>query len=115
MLLALAARAGSRPKLAAAARIRPIGKLLLVMAAGAVISGVSGYFLAKKGFDYSTRTRDKQSPAIRRTPVSGGLVGAHGASYAIGFFRGEFYSAPRSFKDGNTPRLAERGDCSPNW
>jgi hypothetical protein len=87
LVLALVARAGSLPKLAAAALIRPIGKLLLVMAAGAVISGVTGYLLAKRGLITPPEL------VINSLPPSAGprfLADwwAHGASYAIGFFGG---------------------------
>lgn len=49
VLLAVAARAGSRPKLRASKRLSPIGKLLLVMGGSAVLFGVMGYLLARRG------------------------------------------------------------------
>ena len=87
MLLALAARAGSRPKLAAAALIRPIGKLLLVMAACAAISGVIGFFLARRSLITAPEL------VMNSLPLSVGPRfmadwWAHGASYAVGFFGG---------------------------
>ena len=114
LVLALVARAGSLPKLAAAALIRPIGKLLLVMAAGAVISGVTGYLLAKRGLITPPEL------VINSLPPSAGprfLADwwARMERLTPSDSSGEFYSAPRSFKDGNTRRLAERGACSPNW
>lgn len=45
--LAVAARAGSRPKLTAVALLRPIGKLLLTMAAFAALLGFLGFVLAE--------------------------------------------------------------------
>jgi len=47
VLLALCARAGSRPKLSVCGLYGPIGKLLLVMAVCALISGVTGFVLAQ--------------------------------------------------------------------
>jgi hypothetical protein len=89
LLLALAARAGSRPALAAAGLIRPIGKLLLVMAAGAVISGVTGFFLATRGLITPPEVVMSSLP-----PSAGARFmadwWAHGTSYAVGFFGGIF-------------------------
>jgi hypothetical protein len=47
--LAAAARAGSRPKRAARDLLRPVGVLLLCMAAAAALAGVAGRVLASQG------------------------------------------------------------------
>jgi hypothetical protein len=47
LLLAIAARAGSRPTLTAVYLLRPIGRLLLLMAACATLFGVAGFLLAR--------------------------------------------------------------------
>jgi hypothetical protein len=54
-----ASRGGSRPKLTATQQIRPIAKLLFVMAACAVIAGLTGFVLTRRAFlaaelDYSS-------------------------------------------------------------
>jgi hypothetical protein len=87
LVLALAARAGSRPKLAAAALIRPIGALILVMAACAAISGVTGFFLARGGV-----ITPPEFVTARLPPSAGPRFMAdwlaHSASYAVGFLGG---------------------------
>src|SRR6266851_7327927 len=49
VLLAIAARAGSRPKLSVVNLFKPIGKLLVVMAGCALLAGFSGFVLARQG------------------------------------------------------------------
>ena len=49
LLLMVTARAGSRRKLQAAALVAPIGRLLVIMAASALVSGLIGYFLSRRG------------------------------------------------------------------
>jgi hypothetical protein len=87
VLLAVAARAGSRPKLPAGILINPIGKLLLVMAGSALISGLAGYILARKGLisppgwvAFSLR------PSAHAQFMADWW--AHNASYAVGFLGG---------------------------
>ena len=48
-LLAIAARAGSRPVLSATQLVRPIGKLLVLMAATATLFGFAGFVSARYG------------------------------------------------------------------
>jgi hypothetical protein len=48
-LLAISARAGKAPKLAARSLLRPVGILLAVMAVSSLCSGLTGYALARKG------------------------------------------------------------------
>lgn len=87
VLLAFAARAGSRPKLSAVVLIKPIGKLLVAMAVCAAISGLIGFLLARS---------DLISPPSWVTSVLTPSAyprfmadwWAHGASYAVGFFGG---------------------------
>jgi hypothetical protein len=54
LLLILAARFGSRPKLRAVQLVRPIGKLLLVMASCAFIAGLTAFLLTKTGASFET-------------------------------------------------------------
>jgi hypothetical protein len=87
VLLVLAARAGSRRKLTASALIRPIGKLLLIMAACALFSGVIGFMLARAHvigpppWVASVLTPSAQSRFMADW-------WAHSASYLVGFAGG---------------------------
>jgi hypothetical protein len=86
LLLALAARAGSRPKLAAA-MLGPIGELLLVMAVCAAASGLTGFYLARRGLIIPPEV------VLNSLPPSGGPRfmadwWARSTSYAVGFFGG---------------------------
>jgi hypothetical protein len=87
VLLALFARAGSRPKLSAVALFRPIGKLLLVMAACAATSGLTGYFLARNGLIVPPMWVASGIPPSAHARFMADWW-AHSASYAVGFFGG---------------------------
>lgn len=87
VLLAIAARSGSRPKLAAIDLVSPIAKLLLVMAVSAALSGLAGYLLTKHGMIFP--------PGWVRARLEPSKYGrfmadwwAHGASYSVGFIGG---------------------------
>jgi hypothetical protein len=87
VLLAIAARAGSSPKLSASDLIDPIASLLLLMAASAFIAGAAGYTLAIQG---------RLAPARwivfhitpSRYPAFMADWWAHTASYAVGLTGG---------------------------
>jgi len=82
----LAARAGSRPALRAADLLPSIACLLVVMAASAVLFGLTGYVLARNGVlatDWLTFTA---SPALRFRFMADWW--AHTASYGTGFVGG---------------------------
>jgi hypothetical protein len=86
LLLAIAARAGSRPTLIARDVLPYVMRLLLVMATCAVAAGVLGYFLARRGLI-------APPPFISETPhlVASNFMAdwwAHSASYASGFLGG---------------------------
>ena len=87
VLLAVAARAGSRPKLPAGILINPIGRLLLVMAGSALISGLGGYILARNGVISPPGwvTFHLRPSAHARFMAD---WWAHNASYAVGFLGG---------------------------
>jgi hypothetical protein len=91
LLLALAARAGSRPKLAAAALIRRIGNLLLVMAVFAAISGLTGFFLRRGLITPPELVMNSLPPSAGPRFMADWW--AHGASYAVGSFGGIFLCA----------------------
>jgi hypothetical protein len=85
IVLASAARLGSRPGLLARDLVRPLGKLLLIMYACALLAGLLGFGLAQSG------EIDLPSDIARRIPVerhSRFLADwfAHIASYASGIF-----------------------------
>jgi hypothetical protein len=87
VLLALAARAGSRPQLSAVTLFRPIGKLLVVMFGCALLAGMTGFYLARRGLIFPP---DWVSASLAPTYNSRFMADwwAHNASYAVGFFGG---------------------------
>jgi len=85
--LALAARAGKRPKVGARSLIRPICILLLIMAFSALLSGLIGAALAERGSVWL------QEPFFSLVPKSAHVRfiadgWAHAASYVVGFVGG---------------------------
>jgi hypothetical protein len=87
VLLAVATRAGSHPKLTIATLTKPIGKLLLMMAAGATLSGLTGFVLTRRGL-----ITPPEWVAFRLAPPAHARFmadwWAHSASYAVGFIGG---------------------------
>jgi len=87
ILLALAARAGSRSKLPAAALLSPVAKLLFVMATSALLSGVTGFLLARRGLIAPPMwVASSLAPSVYPRFMADWW--AHNASYAVGFFAG---------------------------
>jgi len=87
VLLAIAARVGSRPKLAPSDLVRPIAILLLVMAAGAVLSGFAGYAMAKHGMIFPPNwVAARLDPSAHARFMADWW--AHSASYAVGLIGG---------------------------
>lgn len=84
-LLAVAARAGSRPTLQASNLILPIAKLLALMALSALLAGCSGYMLARHGV---TSPSDWLLLPASRYPFFMADLWAHGASYGSSFLGG---------------------------
>jgi hypothetical protein len=87
LLLALAARAGTRPKQTTAEQLRPIAKLLLVMAFCALCAGLVGFVLVSRGF---LAEPEWITPAFGSCSYRAFVADwcAHTASYASGFFGG---------------------------
>jgi hypothetical protein len=86
-MLSFAARVGSRPKLPATALIRPIGKLLLVMAACATASGLIGFVLTSRGvIDQPLAVASQLTQSTNARFMADWW--AHSASYAVGLFGG---------------------------
>ncbi len=86
-LLAIASRAGSRPKLPAVALLTPIAKLLLLMSACAALSGFAGFILARRGTIAPPEwVASTLLPAAYPSFIADWY--AHSASYAVGFIGG---------------------------
>ncbi|HEX2952191.1 MAG TPA: hypothetical protein VHV83_21870 [Armatimonadota bacterium] len=87
VLIAIAARAGSRPKLTAEALVRPIVGLLVMMATLAVLCGVLGFVLARNG---SIQLPEYVAAEIPKHMYQRFMADwwAHNASYAGGFIGG---------------------------
>jgi len=86
-LLALAARVGQRPKLAAAALRRPLAILLATMGSAAFLAGLVGGLLASRGTVWLAAPFDQIVPPDRHTPFLIDLW-AHSASYFTGILGG---------------------------
>jgi hypothetical protein len=87
LLLAIAARVGSLPPLTAARLLHPIGKLLLLMAVCATLSGVAGFVLAKH---QSVSPPEWMAFRLSRSAQTRFMADwwAHTASYLSGFVGG---------------------------
>jgi hypothetical protein len=85
--LAIAARAGGRPKRSAASLVPPLACLLLVMAIGATLAGVLGWWLADRGTVVLVGPISERLPADRHAPFIADLW-AHTVSYLLGFAGG---------------------------
>lgn len=81
------ARGGNGPQLTARDLIRPIGYLLLTMAIGSLLAGLTAWFLGSTG---AIRTNPDFARLMRREAELGFLIDAwaHLAAYAFGFFGG---------------------------
>ena len=87
ILLVIASRLGRRPKLSASDLIRPIGTLLVVMAASAVFCGSLGFLLCRQGYVFPPAwIAPRLAPSIHARFMADWW--AHTASYAIAFFGG---------------------------
>ncbi len=87
VMLAVAARAGSRPKLQVSVLLTPIGELLLLMGGSALLSGLTGYLLVRRGI---IAPPDWIASSLARCTHARFMADwwAHSASYAVGFFGG---------------------------
>lgn len=83
ILLAIAARTGSRPTVSAYELIPKLAKLLAVMAVCALTAGIVGYFLQGFGMEYYATDIPKQ---IRHSFYAD--LWAHSMSYLSGFIGG---------------------------
>jgi len=85
--LAIAARAGRRPKRSAAELVRPILVLLGCMAATALLMGILGFVLARRGAVTLDEPMAYFLPEEKHAPFLADLW-AHSASYLAGFIGG---------------------------
>lgn len=89
VLLAIAARAGSRPKRSVASLLCPIGCLLVVMGMGAGLAGALGWSLGEDFLSVADPYMAKRVPGeSHRAFVLD--AAAHLASYALAFIGGLF-------------------------
>ena len=100
VLLGIAARFGTRPKLALSSLVRPIATLLLLMAASAVVSGFTGYALAKHGVIFPPDwVAARLDPSAHARFMADWW--AHSASYAVGLIGGLIVCALQYRKRGH--------------
>jgi hypothetical protein len=85
--LAIAARAGTRPKRSVASLVRPVFTLLAVMAACASVAGVVGWLLARNEVVFLFGPIAHELPADRHVSFLADLW-AHSMSYLVGFVGG---------------------------
>ena len=85
--LAIAARAGTRPKRTVGTLVQPVVKLLLFMAVCACLAGIVGWVLARNGAVFLVGSIADQVPKDRHVPYLADLW-AHSASYLSGFVGG---------------------------
>jgi hypothetical protein len=85
--LALAARAGSRPKINAVDLIRPLRNLMAITAVAAFTSGIVGYFLATNNIAYLVEPLKSRVPPAKHDVFIADLW-AHTASYVFAFCGG---------------------------
>lgn len=87
VLLAIAARAGSRSKLSAESLLKPIGKLLTIMFACALLAGLTGFVATQKDVIIPPEWMANNLTATINPRFMADWC-AHNASYATGFFGG---------------------------
>ena len=105
ILLAIAARAGKRPKRSVQSLVRPIVMLLLVMAVCALLAGITGFILGSIEAIHLVEPLASLVPSDRhaRFLADGG---AHLASYFVGFVGGIVVIA-RVWRSRGTQKAAE--------
>jgi hypothetical protein len=110
VLLAFAARAGSRNKINVRELVLPILKLLLTMGFLAAVAGLTGYVLASRGAIAPPHWIGSRLPPSRHARFMADWW-AHNASYFFGFFGGIVLCIltirkRRSLKKDDLPTLA---------
>ena len=90
-LLALAARAGQRPKVKPGALVRPVLRLLALMGLCALVAGLAGFGAARAGWVHLLEPLAARVPAERHVVFLADMW-AHSASYGVGFVGGIFFA-----------------------
>lgn len=85
--LAMIARLGSRPRLGPGDLVKPIGVVLLVMAAISFLAGVAGLIAAKAGWVWLLGPLASEIPGPKHAAFLADLW-AHTAAYAVGLLGG---------------------------
>lgn len=86
--LAVAARAGRRPKRSVRSLVRPVLVLLAVMAVLAFVAGIGGYVLATRGLVIAVPYGLDHLIPRNKWPAFQACAFAHTASYWVGFVGG---------------------------
>jgi hypothetical protein len=87
LLMAFACRSGSRPRLPAADLLRPLARLLVIMAVVSFVAGVAGYLSARAGWVWLHGFLAETIPRERH-PLFIADLWAHLAAYASAFVGG---------------------------
>ena len=87
ILLAIAARAGSRTKISRSELVLPIAKLLAMMGVLATVAGLVGYVLSRQGAIAPPQWIASALPQGKHARFMADWW-AHNASYCVGFFGG---------------------------
>jgi len=85
--LAVAARAGRRPKRGVRSLVKPIATLLLVMGLCAGVAGLAGFALGRGGVVFLLEPLASRVPRAKHDRFLADLW-AHSASYSVGFVGG---------------------------
>jgi hypothetical protein len=85
--LAIAARAGPRPKRSVGSLVRPVAWLMAIMAVCALAAGTTGWILARRGAVALAGPMARSLPRDRHVPFLVDLW-AHSASYLVGLIGG---------------------------
>jgi hypothetical protein len=89
VMLALAARAGGRPKLSVRSLVRPVFQLLVVLGVIASVAGGLGWILARSNVVFLVGPMVTEVPHEKHAAFLANLW-AHSASYLFGFLGGLF-------------------------
>lgn len=112
ILLALAARAGREPRIAAAELVKPIGILLIVMAVCAAVAGFMGYHYAKVNNVRGMLVPGDAGVGLDVYPPLIADWWTHTASYVVGFAGAIMLSAMtlvRRFRKSRTADVQASG------
>jgi hypothetical protein len=104
VILAVAMRAGSRPKLPAHRVVRPLGRLLVVMGVLSLVAGLVGSMLASSGGVFLVEPMASWVPKEKHVPFLADLW-AHSAAYLAGFL-GILVQAVRLWRSRRPPATA---------